>query len=129
MKINKRHLSIGFFALMVIMVICGYLYLNPSHRNIQEEEISYRGTASELEESFKKSDPKTKIADQVIQTEGRITDLGEKSLTLDGKVEINFIEKLPVSIEIGGEVIVKGRCVGYDDLLEMVKVDQAILVK
>lgn len=126
---NKRYLYLGILGLLVILICYGYFYLNPSHRNIGEEEVRYTVTTSELEESFRTSESETKIADQVIQTKGRITALDEKSLTIDNKVDVSFKEKLPADLKTGLEVAVKGRCVGYDDLLEMVKVDQAILIK
>ncbi len=129
MKMTKRHLFLGIFGLLIILIGYGYFYLNQSHRNIQEEEVKYTVTSSELEESFRRFGPKTKMADQVIQTKGRITALDEKSLTLDKKVEVRFLKKLPAGLEIGREVSIKGRCVGYDDLLEVVRVDQAILIE
>lgn len=129
MKITKRHLFLGIFGLLIILIGCGYFYLNRSHRNIQSEEVKYTVTSSELEESFTKSGPKNDIADQVIQTKGRITALDEKSVTLDKKIEVRFLKKLPAGLEKGREVTIKGRCVGYDDLLEVVKVDQALLIE
>ncbi len=129
MKINKKHLFLGIFGLLIVVILCGYFYLNQSHRNIQEEEVRYWLTSSELEERFRTSGPKTEIADQVVQTKGRITSLDEKSASLDKKVEVRFMQKLPDGLRIGMEVTVKGRCVGYDDLLGMVKVDQAKLIE
>ncbi len=129
MRMTKRNLFLGIFGLLIILIGGGYFYLNQSHRNIQEEEVKYKVTSSELEESFKRSGPKTNIADQVIQTSGRITALEEKSVTIDKKVEIRFLNKLPAGLEKGMEVTIKGRCVGYDDLLEVVKVDQALLIE
>ncbi len=129
MKITKKHLFLGVFGLLIILIGGGYFYLNPSHRNIQEEEVKYTVTSSELEESFRGTGPKRNIADQVIQTNGSITALDEKSVTLDKKVEVRFLKKLPAGLEIGREVSIKGRCVGYDDLLEVVKIDQAMLIE
>lgn len=129
MSMSNRHLFLGVFGLLIILIGGGYFYLNQSHRNIQEEEVKYKVTSSELEESFKRSGSKTNIADQVIHTRGIITALDEKSVTLDKKVEIRFLKKLPAGVEKGMEVTIKGRCVGYDDLLELVKVDQALLIE
>lgn len=58
MKITKKHLFLGVFGLLIILIGGGYLYLNPSHRNIQEEEVKYTVTSSELEESFRGTGPK-----------------------------------------------------------------------
>lgn len=129
MKMTKRHFFLGIFGLLIILIGFGYFYLNQSHRNIQNEEVKYTVTSFELEESFRRSGPRTNIADQVIQAKGRITALDEKSVTLDKKVEVRFLKKLPAGLEKGREVTIKGRCVGYDDLLQMVKVDQALLIE
>ena len=127
MKLSKRYLLPGIFSVIIIGVLCGYFYLNQSHRNIQEEEVRYTLTSSALYEGFRNSESQSKIADQVIRTQGKITAVDEKSLTLDNKVEARFITKLPDSLKRGSEVSIKGRCVGYDDLLQVVKVDQATL--
>ncbi len=129
MKMNKRHLFLGVFGLLIILILCGYLYLNQSHRNIKDEEVRYTLTSSELEESFGISGSEMRIVDQVIQTQGRITALDEKTITIDKKIDVSFMEKLPVGLKTGMKATIKGRCVGYDDLLGMVKVDQAILIE
>lgn len=129
MKINKRHLFLGVLGLLTILIAGAYFYLNQSHRNIQKEEARFTLTSYELVESFQMPGTKTKMADQVVQTKGRITALGEKSLTLDEKVDVDFLKKLPTGLARGSLVLIKGRCVGYDDLLNMVKVDQAMLIE
>jgi hypothetical protein len=128
MKLNKKVLFPALFGLLIIAILSGYYYLNQSHRNIKKEEAKYKVTAFELEDSFSTSGLQKQISDQVIQVSGRITELDEKTMTLDKLVEVSFIEKLPSGMETGMEVAIKGRCVGYDDLLKIVKVDQAILI-
>ncbi|MDT7828637.1 hypothetical protein RQM65_08170 [Pricia sp. S334] len=129
MKTNRKYLYPGLLGLLILLILGGYLYLNRSHRNIAEEEARFTVTTAELVDSFGRSGATSKIADQVIETKGKITALDEKSVTLDKKVEVSFAQKLPPSIDIGMEVTVKGRCVGYDDLLQRVKVDQAMLIE
>jgi len=129
MKKTKTHLFLAISGLLVSLIGYGYFYLNQTHRNIQAEEVKYTVTSSEMAESFRKPGAKTNIADQVIQTKGRITALGEKSVTLDKRVNVLFLKKLPADLKKGREVTIKGRCVGYDDLLDVVKVDQALLIE
>lgn len=126
---NKRQLYLGILGLLLVLGVGGYVYMNRPHRNIAKEEASFTLTADELEANFSTAEPAQKLADQVVNTQGKITALDGKSLTLDQKVEVSFVQKLPPGLEIGSKVTIKGRCVGYDDLLQMVKVDQAVLLK
>lgn len=125
---RSRYLS-GILGLLLVLAVGGYVYLNRPHRNIAQEEARFTLTADELEANFSTAGPAQKLADQVVNTKGKITALDEKSLTLDRKVAVSFVQNLPPGLEIGSEVTVKGRCVGYDDLLQVVKVDQAVLLK
>lgn len=129
MKISKGYLLMAGLGLLLVLVLSGYLYLNQSHRNIQDEEARFTLTAFELEERFRTSTAQTELVDQVVQVKGRITALHERSMTIEQKVDVGFTKKLPTDISKGTEVIVKGRCVGYDDLLALVKIDQAMVIK
>ena len=125
----RRHLFLGGLGLLVVLGAFGYMYLNPSHRNIQEEEVKLTLTAKALAKRFQIAAAQNELVDQVVQVEGRVTALDERSMTIDRKVEVDFTKKLPTDLALEAVVTIKGRCVGYDDLLALVKIDQANLVE
>ncbi|MEO0528083.1 MAG: hypothetical protein AAFZ89_12705 [Bacteroidota bacterium] len=119
-------------ALGAIGAFFTYSYMYKPHRNVSEESAIAVMSATELQERFANANGTLEsFADKIIEVNGYITTI-EQSTTImvDDKVQVDFDshgldEKTLVN---GANVTVKGRCVGYDDLLEIVKVDQAVLI-
>ena len=63
--------------------------------------------------------------DQVVKISGEITAIETKSIILNNSVLINFLGDTLPDVQIGSVLLIKGRCVGFDELLMQVKVDQA----
>ncbi|WP_420604065.1 OB-fold protein [Flagellimonas sp.] len=125
--ISKRQLTVlTLMMLTLIILIMSYRYLNPEQRNIAEETARYEMQASELFNGFNNEKGKVYI-DQVVGTSGKVTDIDKNSVILDDKVQVNFINAQLSKVEKGKPISVKGRCIGYDDLLELVKIDQATI--
>ncbi|MEX0314872.1 MAG: hypothetical protein AB3N18_11885 [Allomuricauda sp.] len=103
----------------------GYKYLNPEQRNIATETARYELSANDLFSGFT-TDGDAYI-DQVLLTSGEVTEVEKNSVTLDDKVLVNFITAPLSKVEKGSHISIKGRCIGYDDLLELVKIDQATI--
>lgn len=123
---NKRN---GFIALLVIglVALLGYRYLYQEHRDVAATTPVARFNSQELLTLFKDGDPHNdeQALDQVILVSGTITQITATSIIIDGSV---FISISDVSnFEVGQHVTLKGRCLGYDELLEEIKIDQAIL--
>ena len=68
-----------------------------------------------------------KHLNKTIEITGRITDVTKSDLTLNNMVFCQFSENQLV--ELNSNITVKGRCIGYDDLLEQLKLDQCIIIK
>ena len=71
-----------------------------------------------------------KYADKTIETYGKITslDLENNAIVLDNKVFLKMTEMISKDLTIQQTVKIKGRFVGFDDLLEELKMDQCIIV-
>ena len=59
---------------------------------------------------------------------GVISDIEESAITIDDNAYCLFDEKL-IGLNVGEQIKIKGRCIGYDELLEVVKVDQSVILK
>ncbi|MGW9684048.1 hypothetical protein [Flagellimonas sp. 2504JD1-5] len=124
---TKKNLTVLSLVLLVfIILLVGYKYINPGQRNIAEEAAQYELSANELFSGFQ-NEQGNRYIDQVMIISGKITEMDKNSLTLDNKVQVNFISALQYKVEDGSRISIKGRCIGYDDLLELVKIDQATI--
>jgi hypothetical protein len=121
----KKILLIAFFVIVIIGIL-GYNYLYQDHRDVATSDATSSYTSTELITLFTDQDTGNDALalDQVIEVSGLATDKTANSITLDGQVFIEFKE--PHKFSLNQTYTLKGRCLGYDDLLEEVKIDQAI---
>jgi hypothetical protein len=116
------------FATILLLVggYFGYNYLYQDHRDIQTEDVFLETNSDDLIGLFQESNTPA-VLNQTIQIEGVVTQIEGDGITLDDKVHCSF----PASqfkVSVGEEVVVKGRCIGYDDLFEIVKLDQSAII-
>ena len=118
-----RKIIFLLIALLIIVGI-GYTYVYKDHRDIANEEVTFKFKSSELiAELITDDDAVTRYLDKVISVSGVVTDANEDNLTLSNDIFCKFdiIDKI---VSVGDSMIVKGRCLGFDELLMQVKLDQ-----
>ena len=122
-----------FYALLLLIVIAFgvYNYLNKSHRDIASEKAAFSKTVSEVFQAFITNDSlanKTYL-DKTISVKGTITnlDLANKIITVDEKLSARFTDKVPDNAKLRDSITLKGRLVGFDDLLEEIQMDQCTI--
>lgn len=125
----KKKLVIGSIVLFAAFGIGMYFYMYQEHRDIANEGAKYSVTVNELQSQFA-SDAvasNTKYLDKTIEVSGIITniDLASHAIVLDEKLSAVFKDSLLNGIVIQKMIKIKGRFLGYDDLLEELKIDQA----
>ncbi len=126
----KKRLIIAIICLLVGIVALGTILnytFNPKPRVIAEETAAFSTTATAIQLEFSDSEQKAskKYLDQVVKISGEITAIETKSIILNNSVLINFLGDTLPDVQIGSVLLIKGRCVGFDELLMQVKVDQA----
>lgn len=124
-----RKLVYIFIALSV-MAFIGYRYVYQDHRNIAEEEAELVVSANKLTHNFENNAPQSQrdYLNKTIAVTGKITGTGEKSIILENKVFCQF-DLLPEGIQLGSTIKIKGRCIGFDDLLGQAKLDQCSIIQ
>lgn len=108
------------------MAILAYNYVYQGHRNIQTEVSQYSVSATALLKAFQ-NDPvgaHQTYLNKTLEISGVITEKSATDLTLDQVVFCSLFEPDNGTHQIQESIIIKGRCIGYDDLLEIVKFDQ-----
>jgi len=124
---KKRRLFLMLILLVVIGGYVAYNYMYQDHRNIQSETSHIEITAPYLLERFKKEDGAS-LLNQTITVTGTITSIEEGAITLNESVYASFPKIIP-KVKVNDKVAIKGRCIGYDELFGIVKLDQCNLIK
>ncbi len=123
----------GIFILLLILVlgIFGYNYLYQDHRDISAEKPDFEMSSQDIVSKFELELSKSEKVynDKTIQVNGVITELNASDLTLDDAVFCQFSEPLGENLKIGENLNIKGRCIGFDDLLEQVKLNECSIIK
>ena len=127
----KKKLNIFAPIIFIVFVVIFY-YLNHGHRNIENESADFNPTIEALETEFLKDGVASgkKYSDKTIQLNGTITsvDLENKGIVLESKIFATFKEIDTERLKVGQKINIKGRFIGYDELLEEFKIDQIILM-
>ncbi|MBC3757676.1 hypothetical protein H7U19_04630 [Hyunsoonleella sp. SJ7] len=120
------------FILLVILIggIMGYNYIYQDHRDIETEKPEYVLTSKTLIDEFSSNvkASEQKYLNKTIELSGNITEIGEHNLVLNSSIFCQFQNPVPNSIKTGQDIIIKGRFIGYDDLLEEIKLDQSTII-
>lgn len=126
---NKKILF-GILILLIAGIVI-YRYTYQDHRNISSEKATYILTIAVLEKEFAANDSlaSSKYQDQTIALTAQITevDFENKAVILNQKLYAVF-DSLPKNIIHGKTLKIKGRFLGYDELLEEFKMDQCTIV-
>lgn len=116
---------------ILVIVFIGYKFMYKSHRDIATETVTYSIPAKDIYTSFKQNDSlaNKKYLDKTIEIYGNITniDLQSKVITLDEKVLARFTKGLPNNLKLKNFIALKGRLVGYDDMLEEIQMEQCTI--
>lgn len=125
----KQNRILYIILFLIISGFIGFNYIYKDHRDIVSEQPEYIITAHDISDEFKKDiiHAEKKYLNKTIEIEGIPSEINDNSLTLNDKVFCQLIKKSGVRIENGAKLKIKGRLIGYDDLLEQVKLDQCII--
>ncbi|PVW12402.1 OB-fold protein [Marixanthomonas spongiae] len=116
--------------LIVLITIVGYKYLYKEHRIIENEIPRYSLTAQQIYSEFNNDFEisQNKYGDKIIEVSGLVSEINETDITIDNKVFCQFTKQIINREQMNNSrIIVKGRLIGYDDLLEQVKLDQCLI--
>lgn len=124
-----------YIYLVLLLVLAGsvsvYFYINKGHVNVETEKANFTETSVNLEQQFTSDGDAAnlKYINKIIEITGIVTNLTENSLVLDNFIFCQMENTTDASITLNSSITIKGRLIGYDDLLEEVKLDQCSLIK
>jgi ribosomal protein L18E len=117
------------FILLVILCILflSYNYLYHEHRDISNEKAVFSITGTKILQDFSVDESKanSKYLDKTIVVKGKITSIDalNKTIIIDEKVFV--LLKKTAEVKQNEVITIQGRVIGYDSLLEEIKIDQA----
>ena len=114
--------------LLVISLGSYYIYKNILYkdaRDINSEKSILTISATDLENEYALDPAKgdAKYLNKTIEVEGLITEVTDSSMVVDKKVFCKMNGTIKKTL-LNKQIQIKGRCIGYDDLFELVKLDQ-----
>jgi hypothetical protein len=116
-------------SLLVILVIASlsYNYLYHEHRDISNEKAVFSIAGTKILQDFLVDESKAnlKYLDKTIAVKGKVTsiDVLNNTIVIDEKVFV--LLKKNSDVKQNEVIIIQGRVMGYDSLLEEIKIDQA----
>jgi antitoxin component YwqK of YwqJK toxin-antitoxin module len=127
--LSKKKL-LGSVLILVIIGVVGYNYIYQDHRNIEKESAEFTMTAMEIANLFKEDaiNAEQTFLNKTIEVIGNVSDSDKSEITLNNQVFCQFVEAIK-EIKHNENIKIKGRVIGYDDLLEQVKLDQCSIIK
>jgi hypothetical protein len=117
------------FILLVILCVLflSYNYLYHEHRDISNEKAVFSITGTKILQDFSVDESKAnfKYLDKKVAVKGKITSIDalNKTIIIDEKVFV--LLKKTAEVKQNEVITIQGRVIGYDSLLEEIKIDQA----
>lgn len=119
---------------LILLCVIGYLvysYIYQGHRDFANEEAIKVESSAFILTEFQKDEKKanTLYLNKVLEIKGKISQLDtlQKVITLDEKLFASFQEVDFKNLKLQDEITVKGRLIGYDELLEELKIDNCTI--
>lgn len=127
MSLSKRSkIIIGILVVGVIAAVAVYQYSMQPPAEIESKKVDYTGTSDAFLAEVKKDF--SAWQDKVVVISGNITNSDQSGVTLSNQIYCQLREDVnKTAIQENQMVKLKGRVIGYDDLLEEVKLDQCII--
>ncbi|UAB82393.1 hypothetical protein INR76_06435 [Marixanthomonas sp. SCSIO 43207] len=116
--------------IIVLITVFGYNFLYRGQKNHQNEKARYSLSAQQIYSEFTTNPAfaEQKYYNNIIEISGLVSEINRTEITIENKVFCQFMDEI-VQKEVlrNSKIIIKGRFIGYDDLLEQVKLDQCII--
>lgn len=122
--------------LIILLTICligfvGYNYaIYGGERNLDSEKAQFSVTSKSISDEFS-SDidvANKKYLEKAVAISGVVTSAKNHEVIIDNTIICNF-KNIDNSIKVDQNISIKGRIVGFDDLLGELKLDQCFLNK
>ena len=129
MSLLKKNKTAFIFAALMMLGIglwSAYQYLFAAPLSTNEIAAEYQGSAEDFKQLLQSDFEKWH--NKIVQISGAITKINEEGILLNHDVYCQFEDKQIKAAE-NDIITVKGRVIGYDELLEETKLNQCIIIQ
>ena len=129
MNLLKKNKTAFLFAALMLLGIglwTAYQYLFAAPLSSNEIAAEYQGSAEDFKQLLQSDFEKWH--NKIVQISGAITKINEEGILLNHDVYCQFEDKQIKAAE-NDIITVKGRVIGYDELLEETKLNQCIIIQ
>tara|TARA_B100000795_G_C22768380_1_gene426750 strand:+ start:1146 stop:1532 length:387 start_codon:yes stop_codon:yes gene_type:complete len=127
MSLSKKNKLI--IVVLLVIAVVGftiYKYAMQPPAKIESKKIDFSGTSDEL--LLKITENTEEWQDKVVLISGKITSIEDKGIVLSSSIYCQLKNPIIINqIDPNNYITLKGRVIGYDDLLEELKLDQCII--
>lgn len=122
---KSKIIKITLLLLLLIGIGSWYYIFNCGARDLATENATFKITSVALCDEFKTNEnlSNKKYLEKAVQVSGIVTSCSQNEVIIDTHI-ICSLKNQGMVCKMGEEVIIKGRVVGYDDLMGEVKLDQ-----
>ncbi len=130
----KRKKTATIIVTLLLIALAGiyfyYGFLFKEARNIESEKPTVSTSATNLMNEYNSNQEKSDslYLNKTIEVTGKVTKETDSVVVLDSIVFCLFIKKKRNKL-LNSRLSVKGKCIGYDELFQEVKLDQCIINK
>lgn len=115
---------------MLLILLIGaygvYQYAYQSHPTIESLATNFKGISDDFK--IKIQENSEAWQNKIVELTGKVTSKDSKGITLSESIYCQFRDPLQsLKGTLNSEITIKGRVIGYDDLLEELKLDQCII--
>ena len=126
LKKNKVVFIASVMMVLVVGVVNVYQYISMSPKDVVEITPEYVGDATEF--NFLVTDNLSYWTGKVVQISGKVTELTEYGVVMNGTIFCQFENGDDLqSIVENQQINIKGKLVGFDEILMEIKLNQCIL--
>ena len=123
---KKSRIIALFLLLSVVVGVSAFNYvMHGGGRNLLKEETNFSVSSNDLAKEFSTNTnlANAKYLEKAVAVKGIVADVNNNVITLDNGV-VCTLQTANNAIKKNQVVTIKGRVVGYDDLMEEIKLDQ-----
>ena len=132
MKKKKIIILVSLLSFLAVSTTIYFIWNKP-HKNYFNApfDISIEGT--KLNEYYQNDlmDANLKFLDKILLVSGPVTKLNSRLVIIGDNIvcSLDSSHVLDTSIKLYDEISVRGRCIGYDDLFEEVRIDHCFIMQ
>lgn len=126
--LKKSKWIVFLVVLSIIVAYVVYNYAYQPHQTTEELTADYTGNSNIFLNEVSKNT--NAWLNKTVELSGKITSKDEKGITLSNSIYCQFRENVNFKmLKVTQEITLKGQVIGYDDLLEELKLNQCIIQK